>query len=643
MCGILGLIALNKNTINPFEFAKMNNLQRHRGPDDEGYIFYNYRSKRLVKSMGEETMSECKKHLASLESSFGFNIALGFRRLSIVDLSFYGHQPMSDYSNRYHIIFNGEIFNYKELRQELQQHGFEFHTHTDTEVILNAFIYWGEECLTRFNGMWAIAILDSIDGSLFLARDRFGIKPLYIYQDKATCIAFSSEMKPLLAAFHCTENRGVIGNYLYRGITNYNNETFWNEIQQIPPGCFAKIFNGEITTQRYYEIPENRFEGNFESACLQFTELLASSLSLRERSDVKLGFALSGGIDSSSLVGLSRKINKGNNIATYSLIFPNAAENEEKFMKAVVDMHKIPAIEFTFNHEELISDLEVFCLSQEQPFGGLSYFGEFKLKEKMHQAGVVVSIEGQGADEIISGYNNLIPFYLADLLKDREVRNFYHRSKSFSGSLSSVTKIVLKILLKEHQLITEKIDVGKYASINSDIFHPSILPHVETQEKSLLNKELKNQLLHTSLPEQLIKADKSSMQFSIEARFPFLDYRVVNFANSLPYHYKLNDKTKRILRESMKEVLPSVIYERKDKIGFAVPIKQISSEKLFTRITETLMSTDFEGFDKTSFLKEFGSATDINWKFWKISSLILWHEVYKSFKNNNKLNPISVE
>jgi asparagine synthase (glutamine-hydrolysing) len=638
MCGILGLITLNGLKVNAAAIRKMNSLQKHRGPDDEGYVFYDTKKKDLCAAVGDDTMSEWKNKLPYSDICNGFDLALGFRRLSIVDLSYHGHQPMSYANSKLWIVFNGEIFNYAEIKDELLSLGYTFETNSDTEVILAAYHRWGKDCLNRFNGMWAFAILDVQKGSLFLARDRFGIKPLYLLQRNGKEIAFCSEIKPLIAAFECTVNHKAVGDYLFHGMTNHTSTTFWNEINQLPSGCYATIENGEINIDRYYSISEDRFEGNFTEACQTFTEILSHSLKLRQRSDVKLGFALSGGLDSSALLGLSRKIEPSENTTTYSLIFPGSPEDESRFMDAATNMHQTPAVKFSFSPEELLRELDAFCLSQEQPFGGLSYYGEYKLKQKMHESGVVVSIEGQGADEIISGYNNLIPFFFADLLSDGKLKSFAGQAGYFSQSVFEALQPALRIILQRHHIITNSVNLNKYPSLDSRLFPVSEEEVLNRKNKGYLNEELKKQLLKTSLPEQLIKADKSSMNFSIEARFPYLDYRLVNFANTLPYHFKINKRSKHILRESLRDVLPEMIYKRQDKIGFAVPVKQLASPRLYSEVKERLKNTEFPGFDFTNFEKEYSDNEKMDWRYWKVASLILWKQVSNSYRSNNKIN-----
>jgi asparagine synthase (glutamine-hydrolysing) len=638
MCGILGVISLNNRFLNPNSIATLNSLQKHRGPDDEGYFFFNTSNKKYCAAVGPDSMAEHKSKLLSVEQCVGFNGIFSFRRLSIVDLSARGHQPMAEYSGRYWIVFNGEIYNYAELRTELQQKGFRFQTSTDTEVILNAYRHWGSYCVNRFNGMWAFAIYDTLSSDIFISRDRFGVKPLYYLHEPNNTFAFASEQKPLLAAYNNSMNSEAIGDYLYRGYSNHTAATFWNRIIQLPPGCNALLSKGYFKINRYFNLNESRFTGSFNEACVAFSRTLADAIRLRQRSDVQLGFALSGGLDSSSLLGLSRKILPNDHVISYSLVFPDDAQDESKYIDAVNEFNRTQNHKFSFEPEDLLNDIDDFCLTQEQPFGGLSYYGEYKLKEYMHQSGVVVSIEGQGADEIISGYSNLIPHYFADLWADGRFYKLFSEHYHFRNQIS---KPIKSGALQALGLSDSDFDVTqykKYASIEANTYKISKQNLESRGIDNFLNAELQKQLFYTSLPEQLIKADKSAMRFSIESRFPFLDYRLVEFASSLPYYYKINQTSKHILRKALEDVLPPLVKQRRDKIGFAVPVGRMVSDALFEQINNRLSESKFGGFSMPIFQKEFPSKERITWKYWKIASLILWEQTFNTFYKNNSVS-----
>ena len=633
MCGILGYISLDGTTVNPVSFSKVNQIQKHRGPDDEGYLFYSFPHRMAEEAWGDDTIAEKKSGLNYVNACVGANMAFGFRRLSIVDLSAAGHQPMTDFTRRCWIVFNGEIFNHNELRSELKQKGFVFTTASDTEVILNAYRLWGKDCVSRFNGMWAFAILDTSNNTVFISRDRYGIKPLYVHYLKGKHFAFSSEIKPLLAMFGGTICQATVGDYLFKGTTNHSESTFWNEISLFPKASFALLTKGELKTESYYALSTERFHGSLEDAGKTFRSLLSESVRLRQRSDVQLGFALSGGLDSSALLGLSRKVLPSDMVVSYSMVFPGDTADESRYIDAVNEFNEMHYQKFSFRPADLLQDLDVFCLSQEQPFGGLSYYGEFKLKECMHNAGVVVSIEGQGADEIISGYTNLIPYYFADLLAEGKWSEFLSRSRQLGIPLKKAIKGASIVLFEKKLGGNKKYNLAKYPSIDP-VYYPltGSINEWDEQTRGFLQDELKQQLLFTSLPEQLIKADKSAMHFSIESRFPFLDYRLVDFAASLPYNFKIQEFSKHILRESLSDVLPPLIRYRRDKIGFAVPVEKMLSDQLFEHINERIAESALPGFNPVRFQEEFTTKEQINWKYWKIASLVLWQQVFESFR-----------
>lgn len=639
MCGILGYISFDGSAVNPASFSKANQIQKHRGPDDEGYLFYNFQKQNIAEAWGQDTVAEKKQGLSHVTDCVGANVAFGFRRLSIVDLSPAGHQPMTDFTKRFWIVFNGEIYNHHELRLELKQKGFVFATGSDTEVILNAYRFWGKECVSRFNGMWAFAILDSSNGSVFISRDRFGIKPLYIHYQEGKHVAFASEIKPLLAMFGGTINNEAIADYLYKGTTSHCESTFWSEIRLFPKGCSALVSNGQVEIEAYYSITTDLFYGTFEEAGKTFRTLLSDAVRLRQRSDVQLGFALSGGLDSSALLGLSRKVLPADKVVSYSMVFPGDVADESSYIDAVNAFNNMHYQKFSFQPEDLITDLDTFCLSQEQPFGGLSYYGEFKLKEFMHNAGVVVSIEGQGADEIISGYTNLLPYYYADLLTEGKWVELIRRAKQFGIPPKKAIKNATMVIFEKSLGIHRKQNLKKYPSIDPKYYPISTSVYdVHEQSRGFLQDELKQQLLYSSLPEQLVKADKSAMHFSIESRFPFLDYRLVDFAATLPYNFKIKDFSKYILRKSLSDVLPPLVQNRRDKIGFAVPVEKMLSDKLFQLIRSRISESVLPGFNSALFQEEFRTKEHINWRYWKIASLVLWQQVFSSFSRNNSLS-----
>jgi asparagine synthase (glutamine-hydrolysing) len=636
MCGFTGLLNLDHRPINPELIRAMNDCIRHRGPDDEGYLFVDTVGKKRLHCSGNDTLDELKQSLPGMDHEMHADLALGFRRLSILDLSSCGHQPMQDESGRYWIVFNGEIYNYIELREELKQSGYSFRSGTDTEVILNAFKHWGEDCLHRFNGMWAFVIFDSHSGNLFFSRDRFGIKPLYYVYLPNKMLAFASEIKPLLLLLPFSINYSVVSDYLGKEITNHGGETFFSNIQQLLPGSKASLTAGKWNTSNYYKLSYKPVEDSFSKAVEHFRDLFSDAVRLRQRSDVPFGYALSGGVDSSSIVCTASRQKSIESDMTFSLIFPGRREDESVYIQEVINHTKFQSKFVTVGSQDFERDLDPFLLTQEEPFLGLSYYGEYKLRELIRNSGVTVSLEGQGADEIVTGYLFLLPHYYQDLIRGRRIATLRNEinafspftGKNFSDTLFSYIKRYVGL---EATPGTVKPDYYRMGEFQAGI--PSRLAEKEYFSGSALNDALYDLLTRTSIPEQLVRADKNAMAFSVESRFPFLDYRLVEYAMGLPYQYKMcHGNTKYVLREAMREYLPANIYKRRDKVGFAVPNTNWLNQSLWEKINDGIASSSsIPGIDMTLFRKVYKDKRYLDHEFWKIASFVLWQYAFQEY------------
>lgn len=635
MCGFTGIWNLSEKAIDTALLSKMNDSIKHRGPDDEGFLLCRTSTKQIVSCFGQDTLPELKTILNPLPKNSDANFAMGFRRLSIIDLSAKGHQPMSTDDGRYWIVFNGEIYNFPEIRKELEHLGQVFKSGTDTEVILKSYLVWGKDCLERFNGMWAFAIFDKKEQSLFCARDRFGIKPFYFSFKSKGHFAFASEIKALLHIVPFRPNLNAIQDYFINGVSCHNEQTFFKDILQLEPGTFLQLKNGQLKTHHYYEASlAQPARHNFQEATQEFRVLLDDAIRLRQRSDVPIGYALSGGLDSSSIVCSAASQKEKVSNQTFSLIFPNDKVDESPYINEVVQQTKFEAHSFTLSSNDLLNDIRKFVWHQEEPFGGISYFGEFKLRELIKNKQVTVSLEGQGADEIVSGYVSLIPYYYYDLLQSGKFARFLKETKAFYKLSGIKPKTAIKSYIA--QLVNRKASPNykKYPFLEQDILnHQRITSNKTTfNTGSHLNRALLRMLNKTSIPEQLTRADKNAMAHSIECRFPFLDHRLVDFANTLPYHYKINNgTTKYVLREAMKGTIPEKIYQRKDKIGFALPAKNWVQSQLWEQMKDSLASCNLPFIDKAAFQASYPTIESIDWKYWKVMSLILWEQIYSDF------------
>lgn len=555
MCGIIGYISKSK-PIERTLFERMTDILVHRGPDDRGTFYIN-------------------------------NIALGHRRLSIIDLSEKGNQPMR-YMNKYVIVFNGEIYNYLEIKEELATEGYNFDSMTDTEVVVASYDKWGFDCLNRFNGMWAFAIYNIENETLFCSRDRFGIKPLY-YTIVDDSFVFSSEIKailPILSTKPTANISRVLDNILY-GVFDHTDDTLFEHVFQVKPGHLLSLNSKlEIDIRSFYDIDKIKQNKNsYEDNVLRFKELLQDSVRLRLRSDVPIGSCLSGGLDSSSIVCLAASLMKENGGLRHDTISScyNTQEemkyDEQEYIDVIVEKaqtssHKIfPSI----NH--FFQNLDRIVYYQDEPVGAISLEPQFNVFNAARELGLTVMLDGQGADEHLGGYSQFYSVKIRDDIRKlnlfqalREFRSFssMHSDSEIYGTRGLIwfaTRDLLPPFVERNIIkLTTSREEFEWLKIPYD---SKIIEDIRrfTNFDDYTKKSLKYglvQLLHYE--------DRNSMAHSIEGRLPFLDYRLVEHVVSLPPNQKLlNGTTKRILRDSMIGILPEKIRTRKTKLGFAVP------------------------------------------------------------------------
>lgn len=636
MCGISGIISYTE-AVDSEKLLSMTRVLRHRGPDDEGFFLGDI-NKNIIKSFHhDETINSIKLRTPRLENDFNADLGFGFRRLSILDLSENGHQPMQFEDAGLWIVYNGEIYNYIEIREELRAKGYAFKSNTDTEVILKAYHLWGEDCVHRFNGMWAFALWDSKSRKLFCSRDRFGIKPFYYNHKPGIHFIFASEIKAILQVIKTEPDKQTLYDSFSYGYSDHNERTFFEDIRQLRGGHNLILHNGNLSIKRYYKLKMSPNKDSFKTAKENIRELLFDAVRIRLRSDVPVGYALSGGIDSSSIVSIASKINHGSN-NTFSMIYPGENVDESFFIKKVIEKTGVNHHFVSPTPEDFLRDLNSFIWHQEEPFIGTSYFGEFKLRELIRNNNVTVSLEGQGADEIITGYTSLLLPYFFDMLSGFRWIRLLGEHKHFSHYTGSLKQIIKAYLAKSRKSSPEHL-FRKYPYLNREYFE-GITDHSDDFERfnsgSYLNDTLYEMLIYTSIPQQLVRADKNSMAFSVECRFPFLDYRLVEYAMNLPYTYKTrNGLTKFILRESMKDLLPAEVYNRKDKIGFAIPnngFNHIKVKDYFFNRVYHINNENLRYIDKASFMSKYfnqSSEYDLDWKFWKTISTLLWFNRFR--------------
>ncbi|MBV4357897.1 asparagine synthase (glutamine-hydrolyzing) [Pinibacter aurantiacus] len=564
MCGIAGIVTTNTSFIAEQHLLQMTNALQHRGPEKE-------------------------RLWINEDKTVGF----GHRRLCIIDLSEAGAQPMH-YLNRYTIVYNGEIYNYIEIKETLQKQGYSFVSHSDTEVILAAYDCWKEKCLQQFDGMFAFAIWDNVEKKLFAARDRFGEKPFFYHFDQSNNFLFASEMKALWAVGIEKEmSNSMLLNYISLGWVQNpvdNMETFYSGIFQLPHASYLifSLYENDLSIVRYWDIDkEKKIDISAENAIEQLAQLFTTSIKRRLRSDVSVGTSLSGGLDSSSVVATIKKISEGADLSCFSAIFPNFEKDESKYIADVREKFNLKSFTTTPTAEGFINDFEKLCYHQEEPFGSSSIYAQFKVFELAKQNDVTVLLDGQGADETLAGYSKYIHWFLQELLTSKfhvfqqQKKMLVQNNVSFDWGLKNY---VAALLPAQAASQLQKKSISSLLN-NRDIkrdFVEAFLDR-ETMYKPIvtkLNDMLYFNTMQFGLQELLRYADRNSMAHSREVRLPFLSHELVEFIFSLPAELKINNGfTKNILRQTMQDSLPSSIVWRKDKVGFEPPQKKWMEQK----------------------------------------------------------------
>jgi|CXWL01.1.fsa_nt_gi asparagine synthase (glutamine-hydrolysing) len=543
----------------------------HRGPDGQGWCVF--------------------------ESPAG-PVALGHRRLSIIDLSESASEPMQSTDGRHWLTFNGEIYNYLELRQELRAKGVTFRTESDTEVLLESFRTWGRGALDRLVGMFAFALWDDKEKRLFLARDRLGIKPI-VYHASPRGVAFGSEIKQLLdlPGFGRRMNLDRAHNFLSNGITDHLPSTMFSDAFNLEPGhCVEFDLNtwrpgDPLPISTYWSPPfPDGVQWSEAEAAERFRELFFDSIRLHMRADVRVGSCLSGGLDSSSIVcaqALSwppgaEKLN------AISAVFPGTAVDETRFIDDVIRATGFASERVTFDPDAVMSDVDTIVRTQDEPYGSVSIHAQYRVFERARQLGVKVMLDGQGADEILGGYHGCFQFHYARLIRQLEVieliqtlneRKAWH-GLSWRAQLAPYTSrvpVLRRFLMPPNAAITPAPDwMGSALLAQHEPREGSSLAQAAAHAGQAIPRSLGGYCVllarTTNLPMLLRYEDRNSMAHGIEARVPFLDHRLVEFALRLGHQHKIvGGDTKRVLRRAMADILPTPVLQRRDKLGFATP------------------------------------------------------------------------
>lgn len=598
MCGISGIINKNSLKVERNEIQKINDLISHRGPDDEGFYF---------------------------EKNFAF----GHRRLSILDLSSDGHQPMY-YLDRYVITYNGEVYNYLEIKDELMKDGYRFTSHTDTEVILASYDKWGKDCVCKFNGMWAFAIYDKEKEIIFCSRDRFGVKPFYYTQVKDKFV-FGSEIKQLIEFYgNRYVNKDILLDYLVIGLEEHTNKTFFENIYKLEQShnLIYDLKTNDFEIKRYYDI-EFKYKLNRldEKDSINFlSKKLEDSINLRLRSDVKVGTCLSGGLDSSSIASIASKKYFEKTNEKFIAIHAKSIEDETDesfYAKEVAQFCNLDIKIVEPELEEITKYIDEVIYTQEEPFGSPSIFMQYFVMKKAREIGCTVMLDGQGGDETLLGYERYYPAYLLSLNSFDMIKGFFSSSKNSKLSLKQLiqyfiyftnTKIRLMYLKKKNNFIKSKY---------FDFLNINIIKENSKNYLDIFNLQ-KIEILKTQMPHLLKYEDKNSMRNSIETRLPFVDYTFLETALSVKNKLKIQDGwTKYILRKVVENILPKNIVWRKNKFGFEAPTKnwiEVYTKDMKKEIEKSIiikeltLDLDFETLD--------------NIQKWKLFNVAIWEKIY---------------
>lgn len=599
MCGISGIINSDGKAVKQEKIKKINDLIVHRGPDDEGFY---------------------------LEKNFAF----GHRRLSILDLSHDGHQPMH-YLDKYTITYNGEIYNYIEVKEELVKEGYSFNSLTDTEVILASYDRWGEQCVDKFNGMWAFAIYNKEEKIIFCSRDRFGIKPFY-YTQKDREFIFGSEIKQLLAFYeNIYSNNIILIDYLWYGLEEHTNETFFKNIYKLEQG-HNLIYDLEKDTfeiYRYYDIPIDAQLNNLtETESIDhLNNKLKNAIHLRLRSDVKVGTCLSGGLDSSSIAAIASTKYFSDTNEPFIAIHAKSIDkktDESFFAKEVAEHCNLNLIETVPKLDDITKQIDEVIYTQEEPFGGISIFMQYFVMEKAKESGCKVMLDGQGGDETLFGYEGYLPFYFASLLKKFHFSLYFQELKkldTFFITKKEILRSSVLVLFKNELSYLKRLFFRKKVFIklkDNRTRHNHLYQFIDFKNFQ------KRDLMKRHLPQLLKYEDKNSMRHSIETRLPFVDYAFVSSAVSVNDKFKFKKGyLKYILRKMVENRLPNSITWRKNKFGFEAP-EDMWIDKHKDMMLRAIKKSDI----LNALVEENNNLYKNNSILWKMYNISVWEKVF---------------
>lgn len=657
MCGIAGILNF-KESIQVSEMRIMADTLRHRGPDDEGYLAVDLKAKKLYSLTGNDS-KRAGQHVNGFSGPAGMFLA--HRRLSIIDPSPAGHQPMCNRDKTLWVVYNGEIYNYIELREELKEYGHEFRTNTDTEVLLAAYEMWGEECLSRFNGMWSFVIYDRKKNTLFGARDRFGVKPFYYYYDNHY-FAFASEIKALISlpSFNRKINSNAVFDYLALGLLENEEEGFFKGIFELLPSyAFTFDIDGislkkwKYYTLDYTDVWEPFNEKKYSEYIDTTRRMIFDAVRLRLRSDVPLGSCLSGGIDSSSIVCVVNSLLNnaqleqiGSKQKVFTACYADRSIDESTWAEEVVNKTRTEWFRTFPEPEQFSRDLEDLIYFQDIPFGSTSIYAQYRVMKLARENGLKVLLDGQGGDELFTGYSGFHTAFFLEILRNRDFPALLRELRGVNNSPANA-KFILSSIIKRISLsalsegIKRNMRIKYYGRKINNQFLNSDFWETHKQRLALtsdiymsLNRMLYEMMCCMNLKNLLRYEDRNSMRFSIESRTPFADdINLIEYVFKLPSAFKIHKGwSKLLLRDSMHGIIPDRIRLRKDKLGYTTP-EQLwllnNKDHLNHYLTGNVhnyisINNIFDGWDQTISGRKGYDSTNI----WRIINFAAWKKVY---------------
>jgi asparagine synthase (glutamine-hydrolysing) len=632
MCGLAGIV--QPRGVDPAALVAMADALQHRGPDGEGYALVH----------GAETIELADRRRLEGRIAAPVRAGLAHRRLTIIDLSEASAQPMLDASGRLALAYNGELYNYVELRKELESLGETFRTSGDTEVMLRAWARWGAACLERFVGMWSFAILDLVRRELVLVRDRFGIKPLFFARSDRG-FHFASEIKGLLATMPVPEpEETTVAGFLVAAVDTAS-QTFFAGIERVPPAHLLRCPLDDpsaIRLERYWTIPQAGADRDGDGS-RRFRELFADSIRLHTRSDVPVGTCLSGGLDSSSIVCTAAVLHRTGVLpptyhhCAFGYVPPDEAVSERAWMDLVVAHTGVELTEVRPSAEQFASTVAKVARQQDEPFGSTSIVAQWFVFEAAQAAGMKVMLDGQGADEVLGGYHGYLAAIAAGVLAGGRRLAFARLALDYRRRLGSwpVSSVTAAGLLPPRVRPIALLGAGRRSGPPApgiDAVLSDRLRAAVPRSKPLpteLQALLRHQTQH-ALPSLLRYEDRNSMAHSIEARVPFLDHRLVELAFSLPADAKVRGAdTKRLLRGAMRGILPEAIRTRRDKLGFradpAAAARFAAAHRAELIVNATTVEDAWFRPDAVAALID-GAQKDVTLDFplWRVINVKLW-------------------